>query len=159
VAIRRDAVPAAVLGVVLFGAAGAAFGAAGDDPFTDMTGVAILGRAVFGAAGWLWLVAITGLLDRPARQPLPDHPAGQPAPLDRSRRRALYAYLATAALPIYILHQPILVTVAYFVVRWHVPSLVKYVAIVAFSFVVIFVVYDLCVRRTRPTRFLFGIRD
>jgi hypothetical protein len=45
------------------------------------------------------------------------------------------------------------------VVRWHVPSLVKYVAIVAFSFVVIFVVYDLCVRRTRPTRFLFGIRD
>ena len=71
----------------------------------------------------------------------------------------MYAYLATAALPIYILHQPILVTVAYFVVRWQVPALVKYAVIVAISFVVIFVVYDLCVRRTRPTRFLFGIRD
>jgi peptidoglycan/LPS O-acetylase OafA/YrhL len=156
-AIRRDAVPAAVLGIALFAVAGVAFGAAVDDPFTEMTGPAIVGRTAFGAAGWCWLVAITGLLDRPARQPASPEGSGDQA--GRSHRRAVYAYLATAALPIYILHQPILVTVAYFVVRWQTPSLVKYAAIVAISFMVIFVLYDLCVRRTRPTRFLFGIRD
>jgi glucans biosynthesis protein C len=152
VAMRHDAVPAAVIGVVLFGAAGVALGTAGGDPFTDMTGHAIVARVLFGTAGWCWLVAILGLLDRPAREEPTAPPAG------RSRRRAVYAYLGTAALPIYILHQPILVTVAYFVVRWQIPSLAKYAAIVALSFVVIFAVYDLGVRRTRLTRLLFGIR-
>jgi peptidoglycan/LPS O-acetylase OafA/YrhL len=154
-AMRRDAVPAAVIGVVLFCAAGVALATAGGDPFTDMTGHAILARVLFGACGWFWLIAILGLLDRPTREP--SRP--EPAPDERSRRRRVYAYLATAALPFYILHQPIVVVIAYFVVRWHAPIPAKYAAIVAMSFVVIFVVYDLGVRRTRVTRMLFGIRD
>jgi peptidoglycan/LPS O-acetylase OafA/YrhL len=149
-AMRRDALPAAVVGVVLFCGAAAALSTAGGDPFTDMTAHAVLARALFGAAGWCWLVAILGLLDRPARDP---------TRLDgTTRRRRVYAYLGTAALPIYILHQPIVVVVAYYVVRWQAPILVKYAAIVAISFLVIFVVYDLGVRRTRITRLAFGIR-
>jgi hypothetical protein len=35
---------------------------------------------------------------------------------------------------------------------------VKYLVIVVVSFVIMFAVYDLIVRRTRLTRFLFGIR-
>ncbi|NMO53900.1 acyltransferase family protein [Actinoplanes sp. TBRC 11911] len=142
-AMRRDAKVAAVIGVLLFGAAGIGLGTAGGDPFTDMTAHAVLTRAIFGAAGWFWLVAILGLLDRPSGE---------------SASRGNGGYLAAAALPIYILHQPILVTVAYFVVRWHLPMLVGYLTIVVFSFVIIFAVYDLCVRRTRVTRFLFGMR-
>jgi peptidoglycan/LPS O-acetylase OafA/YrhL len=142
-AMRRDATVAAVIGVPLFVAAMIGLGTAGGDPFTDMTVHAALARLLFGAAGWLWLVAILGLLDRTIRESAPGGNGG---------------YLGAAALPLYILHQPILVAVAYFVVRWHAPMLVGYLAIVFFSFVIMFVVYDLCVRRNRVTRFLFGMR-
>lgn len=93
-------------------------------------------------------MAILGLLDR---TPGESSPGGN--------GNNVFAYLAAAALPLYILHQPIVVAVAYFVVRWHVPMLVAYLAIVIFSFVIMFAVYDLCVRRNRVTRFLFGMRE
>lgn len=181
-AMRRDAVPAAVIGIVLFCASGAALGSAGGDPFTDMTVHAAVARTLFGAAGWCWLVAILGLLDRPAREPAPPHrepappeheppphreptpPEHEPAPPGRGpgerrdRRRRVLAYLGAAALPIYILHQPIVVAVAYFVVRWQAPILVKYVTIVAATFVILFAIYELMVRRTRATRLILGMR-
>ncbi|MFF5076637.1 acyltransferase family protein [Actinoplanes sp. NPDC000266] len=141
-AMRRDARWAAVIGFLLFGASGAALSTAGDDPFTSMTPQAIVARVLFGLAGWFWLVAILGLLDR-----------GSPPPTS-----PVVGYLAVAALPLYILHQPILVVVAYFVVRWDLPVIGKYLAIVAITFVVMFAVYDVLVRRTKVTRFLFGMR-
>jgi peptidoglycan/LPS O-acetylase OafA/YrhL len=156
-AMRRDAVPAAVTGVVLFAGAGVALDTAGGEPFTDMTVHAVIARVLFGAAGWCWLVAILGLLDRPRREPAPVERAAPDGPA--GRRRRVYAYLAAAALPFYILHQPIVVAVAYFVVRWQAPILVKYAAIVAVSFAIMFAVYDIGIRRTRVTRLLFGMRS
>ncbi|WP_327002013.1 acyltransferase [Dactylosporangium sp. NBC_01737] len=150
-AMRRDAVPAAVAGVALFAAAGVALDTAGGDPFTDMTAHAAAARVLFALAGWCWLVAILGLLDRPAPA------SAEPAP-DGRRGRA-YAHLGTAALPLYVLHQPIVVAAAFVVVQWHLPSPVKYLTIVAASFAIMFAVYELGVRRTRPTRLLFGIRS
>jgi peptidoglycan/LPS O-acetylase OafA/YrhL len=155
VAMRRDAVPAAVLGVVLFLAAGAGLSSAEGDAFVDMETPAVLGRIAFGLAGWCWLVAILGLLDRPRPERVE---AAEAVPEAPGRRRAVYAYLGTAALPLYILHQPIVVAAAYLVVGWSAPMAVKYLVIVVVSFVVMFAVYDLLVRRTRVTRFLFGIR-
>src|SRR4029079_7338794 len=76
-----------------------------------------------------------------------------------SVRSRVYGYLALAALPVYVLHQPILVAVGDVVIQWDAPSIVKYAAIVVGSFVLIFAVYDLLVRRTRVTRFLFGVRE
>ncbi|MBB5867745.1 peptidoglycan/LPS O-acetylase OafA/YrhL [Allocatelliglobosispora scoriae] len=149
VAMRRDAVPAAVVGLVFFLVGMPGFLIAGDDPFTDMTAVAMGARALFGAAGWCWLVAILGLADR-RRAPQRD-----PA---ESRARRVYAYLAVAALPLYILHQPIVVAVAYGVVRWDAPILAKYAVIVVVSLALTVAAYDLLVRRTRVTRFLFGMR-
>ena len=40
----------------------------------------------------------------------------------------MYGYLAVAALPLYVLHQPIVVAVAYGVVGWQAPIVVKYAA-------------------------------
>ncbi len=161
-AMRRDAVVAAVLGVVLFVAAGAAFVVAGDwslDPLTAMASVAVVGRVVYGAAGWCWLVAIVGLLDRrrhPARESGASVPAAESEAV-RPRRR-WHTYLSDAVLPLYILHQPIVVAVAFGVVRWKAPIPVKYLALVTASLVLTFTVYDLFVRRARVTRFLFGLR-
>jgi glucans biosynthesis protein C len=145
-AMRRDAVPAAIAGGVLFLLAGPGLLLAGDDPFTAMTPVALAARALFGAAGWCWVVAILGLLDR--RRPRSG--VRPPAPW--------YAYLAVAALPLYVLHQPIVVAVAYVVVRWDAPMIVKYLAIVAASLALTLLAYDLLVRRSPVTRALFGMR-
>ncbi|MFI6759734.1 acyltransferase [Micromonospora sp. NPDC050417] len=153
-AMRRDAVLAAALGLLLFAVGLPGFLAAGEsgDPFTDHTPLAIGARALYGATGWCWLVAILGLLDRRPRRP-----AGTAERDTPGRRR--YAYLSAAVLPLYVLHQPIVVAVAYGVVRWRAPILVEYVVIVAASLVLTVAAYDLLVRRTRVTRFLFGLRD
>jgi peptidoglycan/LPS O-acetylase OafA/YrhL len=159
VAVRRDAAGAAVLGVTLFAVSAALFLAAagsGEDPLTgDGTG-AVAGRALYGAAGWCWLVAIIGLLDR-RRRPHRMSEAGEDG-RNRSRMRRSYAYLREAVLPLYILHQPIVVAVAYQVVRWDAPLPVKYAVLATASLVLTVGVYDLLVRRTPITRFLFGMR-
>lgn len=156
-AMRRDAALAAALGpaVFLIGMPGflAASEAPGGDPFTDMTALAIGARALYGVAGWCVLVAILGLLDR-RRRLAP--PAG-PRTFDSPGRR-LYRYLSDAVLPLYILHQPIVVTVAYHVVGWRTPISVKYIIIVTVSLALTVAAYDLLVRRTRVTRYLFGMR-
>jgi peptidoglycan/LPS O-acetylase OafA/YrhL len=120
---------------------------AGDDPFTAWSPLALATRALFGAAGWCWVMAILGLLDRPRG-------GGRPA----GRGGRVWGYLTLAALPLYVLHQPVVVAFAYAVVGRPAPILVKYAAIVAGSLAVILVVYEYAIRRTRVTRFLFGMR-
>ena len=155
-AMRRDALPATVLGLVLFLIGLPGFLIAGGDPFTDMTALAIGARTLYGVTGWCWLVAILGLLDR-WRRGVAATPAAAPVPSD-GRGRRLYGYLSIAALPLYILHQPIVVAVAYGVVGWDAPIVVKYTVIVVVSLALTVAAYDLLVRRTRVTRFLFGMR-
>ncbi|WP_346770330.1 acyltransferase [Streptomyces sp. Z423-1] len=65
-AMRRLAVPVGVLGLALFAGTAPGFLTV-DDPFTDQTPFALCTRALFGAAGWCWVVAILGLLDRPRK--------------------------------------------------------------------------------------------
>lgn len=151
-ALRRVAVPVGVAGLVLFAGSAPGFMSL-DDPFTDASPLGLVTRAVFGAAGWCWVAAILGLLDRPraGRERQDRQGAG------RSPSRAM-VYLGIAALPVYVLHQPVVVALAYGVVGWSAPIVIKYAAIVAGSLVVIVVLYECLVRRTRLTRFLFGMR-
>jgi peptidoglycan/LPS O-acetylase OafA/YrhL len=177
-AMRRDAVVAAVLGVALVGAGTPLFLIAaetpGADPFMDLSPPAIIARALYGAAGWCWLVAILGLLDR--RRPAPTAEAATVEATERTtaeapaeeagtgggerdrRPRRMYGYLAAAVLPVYILHQPIVVGVAHLVVGWSAPVAVKFALIAAASLALTFAAYDILVRRTPVTRFLFGMR-
>ncbi|QOV33579.1 acyltransferase family protein [Streptomyces ferrugineus] len=141
-ALRRLAVPVGVAGLVLFAGTAPGFLAL-DDPFTDGSAPALVTRAVFGAAGWCWVVAILGLLDRPREV--------------RAPSRAM-VYLGIAALPVYVLHQPVVVALAYGVAGWPAPIAVEYAVIVAGSLIVILALYEGVVRRTRWTRFLFGMR-
>ncbi|MEW2075932.1 acyltransferase [Streptomyces sp. NPDC013433] len=146
--MRRAAIPVGVLGVALFAGTAPGF-VAGDDPFTAWTPFALVTRALFGAAGWCWVVAILGMLDRPGR------------PRVRSGRGSgskVLPYLALAALPLYVLHQPVVVAFAYGVVGWSAPMAVKYAVIVAASLAVVLALYEYGVRRWTATRFLFGMR-
>ncbi|MFI9551133.1 acyltransferase family protein [Nonomuraea endophytica] len=149
-AMRRDAKLALTAGIVFFVAGSPAFIIAGDETFSAMTPFAMGARVLYGAAGWSCVAAIMGLLDRP-RSPA----ASPPATGGGSR---FYAYLAPAVLPLYVLHQPIVVIVAFFVVSWHLPLAVKLAVVVLASLAIIFTVYDVVVRRTKLTRFLFGMR-
>ncbi len=63
-----------------------------------------------------------------------------------------------AVLPFYILHQPVLLCVGYFIVQWAIPDLAKYLIIAASSFAIIMVLYELVVQRFNVMRVLFGMK-
>jgi peptidoglycan/LPS O-acetylase OafA/YrhL len=170
--MRRLALPVGVLGIVLFLGTAPGF-MSQDDPFTARTTFALFTRALFGAAGWCWVVAILGLLDRPRVGAGREGGPRKSGPREGGQRKGgpresrspgsepssrVLPYLAVAALPLYVLHQPVVVAFAYGVVGWAAPIVVKYVIIVVSSLAVILVVYEYAVRRTRVTRFLFGMR-
>ncbi len=66
-------------------------------------------------------------------------------------------YASEAVLPFYILHQTVLLCVGYFVVRWAIPDLLKWLIIASISFVIVMGLYEL-VRRNNILRFLFGMK-
>jgi glucans biosynthesis protein C len=114
--------------------------------------------AVQGLAGWLWTTAIFGLAATAAAR-LTARPAGisgSPASAPRWRRIAHYGN--EAVLPFYVLHEPVIVAVAWVVVRWPAPLLGKYLSVVAASFILTVALYEGLVRRFQLTRFLFGMK-
>jgi hypothetical protein len=70
----------------------------------------------------------------------------------------LLDYASEAVLPFYILHQTVILLIGFYIVQWNAGILVKYSIISATSFVITVGIYDVCVRRTNATRFLFGMR-
>ncbi|MGB7055606.1 MAG: acyltransferase family protein [bacterium] len=67
-------------------------------------------------------------------------------------------YAGEASYPMYILHQTVIIFIAYFVVQWNLGPLFKYAIIVVASLAATTLVYDLLVKRFNLTRFLFGMR-
>ncbi|MFE6237107.1 acyltransferase family protein [Cellulosimicrobium sp. NPDC057862] len=171
-AVRRDAALAGLVGLGVFAVGMVLFlGPAGEvDAFTGRGVGAVAFRFLYGVAGWCWVLALLGLLDRwgARRRAVAAPPAAAPlrvtstargdAVAVRPWRRRAWAYLGAAVLPLYVLHQPVVVAVAYAVVGWDLPAASKYVVIVVASLGVLLAVYDLLVRRTRVTRVLLGMR-
>jgi glucan biosynthesis protein C len=73
-------------------------------------------------------------------------------------RKPFLTYANEAVLPFYILHQTVLLSVGFFVVKWLVPDLLKWVVILLVSFGIIMVLYEYLVRRFNVMRFLFGMK-
>ena len=57
------------------------------------------------------------------------------------------AYAREAVLPFYILHQTVIITVGFYVIRWKLSPAVKYLITVPVSFILIIALYDLLIRR------------
>jgi peptidoglycan/LPS O-acetylase OafA/YrhL len=69
----------------------------------------------------------------------------------------LLRYANDAVLPVYILHQTLIIILGYFVIQWDWPVAAKYFFIVGCVFVSALAIYEV-VRRNGVTRFLFGIK-
>ncbi len=72
------------------------------------------------------------------------------------RKNPFADYMGTASYPVYILHQAILVAIAYYVVMLAIPQALQFAAIVIFSILLTFACYEVF-RRIPGVRALFGI--
>ncbi|MGA9397352.1 MAG: acyltransferase family protein [Anaerolineaceae bacterium] len=68
------------------------------------------------------------------------------------------SYANEAVLPFYILHQPVILSVGFFVAGWAIPAIGKYLIMLICAFIVIMVIYEFLVRRFNVMRFLFGMK-
>ncbi len=115
--------------------------------------------ALQGLAGWAWIMAILGFASSwTARSKRLAIESTQTARKPTSRLSRATRYANKAVLPFYVLHEPVIVGAAWVIVRWHTPILAKYLALVIMSFAGTLTLYELLVRRTRVTRFLFGMK-
>jgi glucans biosynthesis protein C len=101
----------------------------------------ILYQAFRGLNTWFLVLAVLGLAHRYLNM---NHP--------------FLEYTAEAAYPVYIVHQAVLVGLAFFVVRWPFSPILKYLAILIGTLVLSFSLYELLIRRIQITRFLFGAK-
>jgi len=90
---------------------------------------------------WMVIVGLMGLFHRYA-----------------DRKGSAYAYATEAAYPFYILHQTVIVLIAYVVVQWGAGIPVKFTLIAATSFALTIAVYEVAVRRWGVVRPLFGMK-
>jgi peptidoglycan/LPS O-acetylase OafA/YrhL len=96
---------------------------------------------VWGLWSWCWVLAILGFGTK-----------------NLNFNKHVLPYANEAVLPFYILHQPVLLSIGYFIVQWAIPDLAKWAIIFFSSFIVIMAVYEFVVRRINVMRFLFGMK-
>ena len=72
-------------------------------------------------------------------------------------RNRLLSRANEAVMPFYILHQTVLLSVGFFVVRWGLPAGAKYGVIAISSLVACVLLYEYVVRRFAVLRFLCGM--
>jgi glucan biosynthesis protein C len=68
-------------------------------------------------------------------------------------------YANEAILPLYILHEPVIIIIAFFVLAWDIPTGVKFVFVTTSSLLITLAIYELLIRRIKPIRWLFGMKN
>ena len=68
-------------------------------------------------------------------------------------------YLNQAVFPFFIIHQTIIVALGYWIVQLNVSILSKYLLLSICSSMLIFGIYEFIIRRTKLTRFLYGMKN
>lgn len=96
--------------------------------------------ALFPLTAWFWVFAIIGYGRRYINKP---HP--------------ILSYVNEAVYPFYILHQTVLVILAYYVVQKGDSVLLKYIFLTLGSFVLSLLIYHLFIRPNNVLRYLFGM--
>jgi hypothetical protein len=109
--------------------------------FEDFSPPSIAIGLANGFSTWFWLAAILGFGSR--------H-------LNVENKTLRYA--REGAYPFYVLHQSVIVAIGYYVVRMNAGVLPKFFIAAVGSLAATIGLYDLIVRRTNVTRFLFGMK-
>jgi peptidoglycan/LPS O-acetylase OafA/YrhL len=140
-AIRRDLWPAAGAAAVV-----TALVVAGIPDRLDTAGDHGMGLvdltigAVFAALGWSWTVLILNLGMRVARL-----------------QRPVSEHLGDAVLPVYVIHQPVILAVAFFVVQWPLGIVPKWLVVFGVSAPITLALVELALR-VPAVRFVLGAR-
>lgn len=97
--------------------------------------------SLYPLTAWTWVMTIIGYgrkyLDRP---------------------HSILEYANQAAYPFYILHQTVIVILAYYIVNVNESILSKYIFLVALSFAISMAIFHLILKPYKLTRFLFGMK-
>jgi hypothetical protein len=110
------------------------------DPFFGTSRYTLI-FGIFSLSAWCWILAFFGFAHRHLAHSTP-----------------FLTYANEAVLPFYILHQTVLLVSGYFITRWAIPDLLKFLAIGISAFGFIGLVYEYLIRRNRVLRVLFGMR-
>lgn len=156
-AIRKHRKVALLGGILTFCVVGALILGSGrdaDDMLAASDAASLFMRAAKAFSGWFWVVAIMGFAAGATKH--------RSAKSDDARRSSVTsrvgAYLSEALLPVYVLHQTVIVVLAFYIVEWPVNALLKYLALSTASLVIIIVIYDVAIRRWALMRFLLGMK-
>jgi len=75
-----------------------------------------------------------------------------------NRNHALLRRANEGVYPVYVVHLPISTAIAYHVVRWNLPVAIQFPIIVLLTLSVSILIFEFVIRRTKLTRFLFGLK-
>lgn len=67
-------------------------------------------------------------------------------------------YGQVAIMPLFLLHQPVIIAIAYYVVQWDVGILVKLPVVLLGSLAVTFAIFEVFIKRVGPLRAFFGMK-
>ena len=118
-----------------------------------------------GFMGWCWIVAILGFLEDARKRWQITGTMRDSLHESRFsvRNRAFLArverYANEAVLPFYVLHQTVIVTLGFYVVQWNTSALLKFLIISLAALAITLLLYEIVIKRTRLTRFLFGMKS
>jgi peptidoglycan/LPS O-acetylase OafA/YrhL len=142
-AIRRDWPIMLAIGIIstLFFFVIGAMGVAMDWAVAIGTPEFFLLWIVFSVNSWCWTLFIINICMRS---------------LDFTNRWLQYGQ--EMIMPFFLVHQPVIISIAFFVVQWDVNLWVKLLVVVLGSFVISLCVVELLVKRFNPARALFGMK-
>jgi surface polysaccharide O-acyltransferase-like enzyme len=72
---------------------------------------------------------------------------------------SMLQYLNKAVFPFFIIHQTIIVAIGYWIVQLQASILTKYLLLSICSSIVIYILYEFVIKRTKLTRFLYGMKN
>lgn len=117
------------------------WGANSPNPAYDYSPGYILYQIIHSLNSWFWIVAILSLGKKYLNV-----------------KTKVLRYANEAVLPFYIVHQTAIILIGFYVVKWNTSIMVKFLIISTTSLLMTIALYDLLIKRTKVTRFLFGMK-
>jgi peptidoglycan/LPS O-acetylase OafA/YrhL len=68
-------------------------------------------------------------------------------------------YSREASYPFFLIHQPVIIIIAFYAVQWEVNLLIKLIVVLVGSLVISLGLYELFIRRINPVRALLGMKS